>query len=133
MREMCVAGRVGRLVGVVWLGLWLAGCVPAAVFTGEYLEAKREASRDYPASLDRVWPAALQALRESRAQIRNSIRDNIGGDIDGTWPGEGPLAVRMEQTGPNATRVKVSIGDRGNREVAESVLTRIAVALQTIP
>lgn len=127
------AWRTGRLSGVIWLSLWLSGCVPAAVLTGSYLEAKGEVSRDFAAPLDRVWPAALEALRESRAEVRDSVRDNRGGDIDGTWPSAGPLVVRMEQTGDAVTQVRVRIGEYGNREATESLFGRISAALRTQP
>jgi hypothetical protein len=117
----------------MWLPVLASGCVPAAVLTGSYLEAKREVSRDFAAPLDRVWPATLAARRDSRAEVRDSVRDNLGGDIDGTWPGAGPLVVRMEQTAGGVTQVRMRIGEYGNSEATESLFGRISATLQEQP
>jgi hypothetical protein len=133
MRTMHLAGRIGRLLGVMCLGLWLTGCFPTAVITSEYLEARREATREFAAPVDRVWPATLQALRDLQIAVKDSIRDSTGGDIEGTWGAKGHVAVKVDVTGPAATRVRVSAGDFSNRDAPESILNRIAAVLQTMP
>jgi hypothetical protein len=106
-----------------------SGCVPAAVMASRALEERAEDSRLISAGVDRVWPAALAALRQLQVQVTRTLRDELGGDIDGIWPGGDAVVVRMDQAGEGQTRVRVRVGAMRNREVIDRIYAGIKVNL----
>jgi len=113
------------LLGMVALTPLLAACVPAALMVDRAVEARAEDSRLFPASLDRVWPATFAALRQLQMQVTRSVRDNLGGDIDGVSPGGETVTVRLEQSGEGQTRVRVRVGGIRNRDATDLIFAKI--------
>jgi hypothetical protein len=103
----------------------LAGCIPAAVMGYRAVETQAEDSRVFLADFDRVWPATLTAMRQLQVVVNRNIRDNIGGDIDGLWPGGDAVMIRLEQAEPGRTRVTVRVGGIGNRDKNDLIFARI--------
>jgi hypothetical protein len=103
----------------------LAGCVPALVMTGNALESRAEDSRVFLADLNRVWPATLTAMRQLQVVVNRNIRDNLGGDIDGLWPGGDVVVIRLEQTEPGRTRVTVRVGGIRDRDATDLIFAKI--------
>jgi hypothetical protein len=110
-----------------------AGCVPAALATRNYLEGRADASRDFRAPLDRVWPATLAALKDLGASVQQNVQDNLGGDLAGVWPGGRTFSVRVNQTDGATVSVQVQVGEMRDSEAIDSVFARIAGNLRSAP
>ena len=119
--------RVGNalLLGMIALMPLLAACVPAALMADNALEARAEDSRVFLASLDRVWPATLAAMRQLQMQVTKSVRDNLGGDIDGVSSGGDAVVIRLEQSEEGRTRVTVRVGGIRNRDATDFIFAKI--------
>ncbi len=113
------------LVGMLALTPLLAACVPTAVMLDRAIEDRGEDSRVFPASLDRVWPATLAALRQMQMRVTKSVRDNLGGDIDGVSAGGETITVRLEASGEGQTRVRVRVGGFRNRDATDLIFAKI--------
>lgn len=113
------------LLGMVALTPLLAACVPAALMVDQALETRAEDSRVFLASLDRVWPATLIALRNLQVGVTRNVRDNLGGDIDGVWPGGDAVVIRLEQPEEGRTRVTVRVGGIRNRDATDLIFAKI--------
>ena len=107
----------------------LAACVPAALMVDRAVEARAEDSRVFLASLDRVWPATLTALRHLQVGVTRNVRDNLGGDIDGVWPGGDAVVIRLEQSEEGRTRVTVRVGGMRNRDATDLIFAKITDSL----
>jgi hypothetical protein len=103
----------------------LAGCIPAAVMTGHALESRAEDSRVFLANFDKVWPATLAALRQLQVGVTRNVRDNLGGDIDGVWPGGDAVVIRLEQPEEGRTRVTVRVGGIRDRDATDLIFAKI--------
>ena len=117
------------LLGMVALMPLLAACVPAALMVDRAVEARAEDSRVFLASLDRVWPATLTALRHLQVGVTRNVRDNLGGDIDGVWPGGDAVVIRLEQSEEGRTRVTVRVGGMRNRDATDLIFAKITDSL----
>ncbi len=126
MRQFICAAA---LLGMVALMPLLAACVPAALMVDRAVEARAEDSRLFPASLDRVWPATLAAMRQLQMQVTNSVRDNLGGDIDGVSAGGETVTVRLEASGEGQTRVRVRVGEMRDRDATDFIFAKITDGL----
>jgi hypothetical protein len=81
----------------------------------------QESTQVYRATLDQVWVAALKALSQLKASVTSRTRDQAGGEIAGRLVEGQPLALRVEQIDPNATRVKIRVGPSGDRQAEDAI------------
>lgn len=79
----------------------------------------------YRATLDQVWAAALKALSELKASVTNSTLDQTTGEIEGRWVGGQPLAMHVDQADANSIRVKVRVGQSGDRKAEDAIHAEI--------
>jgi uncharacterized protein DUF3568 len=121
VRYVCTA----ILLAMVALMPLLSGCVPTALMASRALEERAEDSRLFPAGIARVWPATLAALRQLQVQVTNTAQDNLGGDIDGVWPGGDAVVIRVDQSGEGQTRVKVRVGGVRDRDATGRIFAGI--------
>jgi hypothetical protein len=80
-----------------------------------------ESTQVYRATLDQVWVAALKALGQLKASVTRSTRDQVGGEIEGSWVGGQPLAMYVDQTGASSIRVKIRVGQSGDRKAEDAI------------
>jgi hypothetical protein len=81
----------------------------------------QESTQVYRATLDQVWAAALKALTRLKASVTSSTRDQAGGLIEGRWVGGQPLAMHVDQIDAGSIRVKVRVGQSGDRKAEDAV------------
>ena len=81
----------------------------------------QESSQVYRATFDQVWAAALKALTQLKASVTSRTRDEAGGEIAGRWVEGQPLAMRVDQTDATSIRVKVRVGQSGDRKAEEAI------------
>jgi hypothetical protein len=84
-------------------------------------EGGQESTQVYRATLDQVWGAALRALTQLKASVTTSTRDQAGGEIAGRLIEGQPLAMRVDQTDANAIRVKIRVGQSGDRKAEDAI------------
>ena len=80
-----------------------------------------ESTQVYRATLDQVWGAALKALSELKASVTSNTRNQAGGEIEGRWVGGQPLAMHVEQIDATSIRVKIRVGQSGDRKAEEAI------------
>jgi hypothetical protein len=80
-----------------------------------------ESSQDYRATFEQVWAAALKTLTQLKASVISRTRDQAGGEIAGRLVEGQPLAMRVDQTDANSTRVTVRVGSSGDRQAEEAI------------
>ncbi len=98
--------------------------------TRNYTEAKAKNAQAYPGTLDQVWSAALAALKHLKASVTSSVRDKAGGEITGWWAGEKPLEMHLDQAGDGMIRVKIRVGQLGDREAEDVIYAGISDTLR---
>ena len=81
----------------------------------------QESRQVYRATLDQVWVAALKALSQLKASVTSNTRDQAGGEIEGRWVGGQPLAMHVEQIDANSIRVKIRVGQSGDRMAEDAI------------
>jgi hypothetical protein len=84
-------------------------------------EGGQGSTQVYRATLDQVWAAALKALTQLKASVTSRTRDQAGGEIAGRWVEGQPLAMRVDQTDATSIRVKVRVGQSGDRKAEEAI------------
>lgn len=84
-------------------------------------EGGQESTQVYRATLNQVWAAALKALSQLKASVTNSTLDQTGGEIEGRWVGGQPLAMHVDQADANSIRVKVRVGQFGDRKAEDAI------------
>jgi len=81
----------------------------------------QESTQVYRATLDQVWVAALKALSQLKASVTSDTRNQAGGEIEGRWVGGLPLAMHVDQIDANSIRVKVRVGQSGDRKAEDAI------------
>jgi len=109
------------------------GCIPTAVMVDQALEGRAEDTRTFAGGPDEVYSATLAALRQLGVEVLKSFQDNVGADIDGTWPTGERLDVRLEQSGERQTVVRAQLGRRRNPEATGQLFNAIAGKLHSRP
>jgi len=132
-RRRLKIGWIRLLAGIGWAVLILQGCIPTAVMVDQVLEARAEDTRTFAGGPDEVYSATLAALRQLSVTVHKTVRDNIGADIDGTWPNGEKLEVRLDQSGDRQTAVRAQLGRYGNREAISQLFAAIAEKLRSRP
>jgi len=88
-------------------------------------EGGQASTQTYRATLDQVWVAALKALSQLQANVTSNTRDQAGGEIEGRWVGGQPLAMHVDQIDANSIRVKIQVGQFGDRKAEDAIQARI--------
>ena len=83
--------------------------------------AGQDSTQVYRATLDQVWGAALKALSQLQASVTSNTRNQAGGEIAGRWVGGQPLAMHVEQIDANSIRVKIRVGQSGDRMAEDAI------------
>jgi hypothetical protein len=108
--------KVFPIIGGIVRGvsLMLQGCVPlvaagAVAAAGAGAIAYTEGSLDitYAASLNRTWDATIGALRDAQLSITDQQRDVAHATVKGRRGDNTPVAVALDQAGPNTTTVQI--------------------------
>lgn len=81
----------------------------------------QESTQVYRATLDQVWVAALKALSQLKANVTSDTRNQAGGEIEGRWVGGQPLAMHVDQIDANSIRVRVRVGQSGDRKAEDAI------------
>lgn len=81
----------------------------------------QESTQVYRGTLDQVWAAALKTLNQLEASVTSNTRNQAGGLIEGRWAGGQPLAVHVDQIDASSIRVKVRVGQSGDRKAEDAV------------
>lgn len=81
----------------------------------------QESTQVYRGTLDQVWAAALKALTQLKASVTRSTREQAGGLIEGRWVGGQPLAMHVDQINAGSIRVKVRVGQSGDRKAEDAI------------
>jgi hypothetical protein len=81
----------------------------------------QESTQVYRATLDQVWGAALKALSQLKASVTSNTRNQAGGEIEGRWVGGQPLAMHVDQIDANSIRVKIQVGQFGDRKAEDAI------------
>jgi len=131
-----VAGRMGRLGGLLFLCPLLAGCLAAwvaagagaAVGTVAYVQG--EHSQVHAGNFERVWSATTTALKQLQIQVDKTTKDGLGGTIEAHRADKTSVAVKVEPSGENATSVKIRIGTFGDKADSELIQARISSLLK---
>ena len=89
--------------------------------TKNYRGPTEESAQVYRATLDQVWVAASKALSQLKASVTNSTRAPAGGEIEGRWVGGQPLTLHVEQIEATSIRVKVRVGQFGDRKAEDAI------------
>ncbi|MBI3988028.1 MAG: tol-pal system protein YbgF [candidate division NC10 bacterium] len=127
---------VHRLVLLLALSLVLSACTTFPMGTqrvGRGAEtisyAQGELRQTYPASMERVWDAALAALRDMQFTIKGTRKDATGGLIEATRADGMPVRVAVAMAGADRTMLAIRVGALGNKETSQFINARIAEAM----
>jgi hypothetical protein len=105
---------------------WVAlGAAAAAVGTGAYFYVKGDLKRNYEASMDKTWQAAVSAVEELKLTPESKKNDAFGGVIEGKMADGKSFSINVKRLGENSTEVGVRIGTFGDRVKSEAIHDKI--------
>lgn len=114
----------------------LAGCTLALVGAGAGAGAgtvayiQGEHSQVHAGGYERVWSAALNALKQMDIRVIKAEKDALGGTIAARRADDTAVNVKVEPSGADTTTVKVRVGMFGDRAASEAIQARIVGALR---
>jgi hypothetical protein len=97
----------------------------AAVGTGAYLYVKGDLKRNYEASIDKTWQAAVKSVEDLELSTESKENDAFNGIIKGKMANGKSFTVSVKRLGENLTEVGVRVGTFGDREIAEAIHDKI--------
>jgi len=97
----------------------------AAAGAGGVAYVQGEHSQVHGATFDRVWAAAVSALKQMEFRGVKERRDSLGGTIEARRADDTAITVKVEPAGTDTTRVKVRVGTFGDRPASEAIQARI--------
>ena len=101
------------------------GAAAAAVGTGAYFYVKGDLKRNYEASMDKTWQAAVSAVEELKLTPESKKNDAFGGVIEGKMADGKSFSINVKRLGENSTEVGVRIGTFGDRVKSEAIHDKI--------
>ena len=105
---------------------WVAlGAAAAAVGTGAYFYVKGDLKRNYEASMDKTWQAAVSAVEVLKLTPESKKNDAFGGVIEGKMADGKSFSINVKRLGENSTEVGVRIGTFGDRVKSEAIHDKI--------
>jgi hypothetical protein len=96
--------------------------VPSIVFSQGELQGT------YGASFDRTWEATLIALEDERIPVIRLSKIQ-GGEITARGTEQSTIRIRVEDLGPNTSKVKIRVGKQGDEEISRNINGQIAYRL----
>lgn len=103
----------------------IIGATAAAVGAGTYAYIKGDLSRNYDASMDKTWQAAVHAVDELKLTTGSQEHDAFNGVIKGKMADGKSFKISLKRLGENLTEVGVRIGTFGDRERSEAIHDKI--------
>ena len=107
----------------------LIGATAAAVGAGTYAYIKGNLSRNYDASMDKTWQAAVQAVEALKLTTESKEHDAFTGMIKGKMADGKGFTINLKRLGENSTEVGVRIGTFGDRVRSEAIHDKILALL----
>jgi len=105
---------------------WVAiGAAAAAVGAGTYYYIKGDLNRNYEASMDKTWQAAVQSVDELKLTTESKQHDAFSGVIKGKMADGKSFTISLKRVGENTTEVGVRIGTFGDRTRSEAIHDKI--------
>jgi len=92
--------------------------------------AKGELEQVHAAPYDRVWEAALAALRTLNIRVSQTQKDQVSAKAIGTRSDGTSVVVSVLPVTKETTSVRVRIGSFGDRPASEQIHGEIAVAIK---
>ena len=97
----------------------------AAVGTGAYIYTKGNLKRNYEASMDDTWQAALKSVEDLNLTIESRELTASDGVIKGKMTAGQSFTISLKQLGEKLTEVGVRVGTFGDRPRSEAFHDRI--------
>jgi hypothetical protein len=97
----------------------------AAAGTGAYFYVKGDLKRNYEASIDKTWQAAVKSVEDLGLSTESKENDAFTGVIKGKMADGKSFTVSVKRLGENLTEVGIRIGTFGNREISETIHNKI--------
>ena len=97
----------------------------AAVGTGAYIYAQGNLKRNYEASMDDTWKAAIQSVKDLNLTIESQKQDESIGVSKGKMTAGQSFTINLKRLDENLTEVGVRVGTFGDRKRSEAFHDRI--------
>jgi hypothetical protein len=101
------------------------GAAAAAVGTGAYFYVKGDLKRNYEASIDKTWQAAVKSVEDLGLSTESKENDAFSGVIKGKMADGKSFSVSVKRLGENLTEVGIRVGTFGDREISEAIHDKI--------
>jgi hypothetical protein len=101
------------------------GAAAAAVGAGTYYYVRGDLKRNYEASMDKAWQAAVTAVEELKLSVESKQHDALTGVIKGKMADGKSFSINLKRLGENLTEVGVRIGTFGDRVRSEAIHDKI--------
>jgi hypothetical protein len=101
------------------------GAAAAAVGAGTYYYVRGDLKRNYEASMDKAWQAAVTAVEELKLTTESKQHDAFNGIIKGKMADGKSFSINLKRLGENLTEVGVRIGTFGDRVRSEAIHDKI--------
>lgn len=97
----------------------------AAVGTGAYIYSQGNLKRNYEASMDDTWKAAIQSVKDLNLTIESQKQDESIGVIKGKMTAGQSFTINLKRLDENLTEVGVRVDTFGDRKRSEAFHDRI--------
>jgi hypothetical protein len=101
------------------------GAAAAAVGAGTYAYVNGNLTRNYEASMDKTWQAAVQSVEDLNLTAESKEHDAFNGVIKGKMVSGKSFTISLKRLDENLTEVGVRVGTFGDRERSEAFHDRI--------
>ena len=116
----CLAAGLNGCAAVLVAG---AG---AGIGYGAYRYVEGNLIREYLGPMPKVWDAAVATFDDLKMTPNTQEKDYFGGVLKGRLYDGTEVVIKLNRQGENSTEVGVRVGLFGNREISETIHTKIA-------
>jgi hypothetical protein len=112
----------------------LSGCVAAVVAgagagAGAVVYIQGEHQQVHDAKFESVWTATVNSLKQMQITPVKTTKDALGGSIEAKRADNTAVGIVVEPVGGGATRVKIRIGNFGDKAASELIQAKISANL----
>jgi len=126
--------RFRSLLILLGISVALSGCVAAVVAgagagagTVAYIQGEHQQVHD--AKFESVWTATVNSLKQMQIAVVKTTKDALGGSIEAKRADGTAVTIKVEPVGGDAARVKIRIGNFGDKAGSELIQTKISANL----
>ena len=104
--------------------LFVAGAAAGAGAAGyAYVNGVLKATE--PASLDRVWSASIDAMKDLQYSVTKQAKDALTGNLTARTASDKKIEIELKKVSDNSTEISIRVGTFGDENLSRVILDKI--------